>query len=257
MSTAIQDPKATPMPSSISGATTSGERYPTTDAGPLLDVRDLHKTYEMNDRPVEVLRGVSLSLQPGEMVALVGKSGSGKSTFLHIAGTLDAPTSGTVRFDGEDLFEKSESELARFRNETIGFVFQSHHLLPEFTALENVMMPALVRRRGGPEAEGKAVEMLKAVGLGHRIGHRPTELSGGEQQRVAIARALALRPRLLLADEPTGNLDDATGEEIFRVLVDLNEQHGISAVVVTHSERLASRMPRVMRLANGLIVEDR
>lgn len=223
---------------------------------PLLDVEDLHKTYYLNEKRVEVLRGVSLSLEAGEMVALVGKSGSGKSTFLHIAGTLDAPSSGRVSFAGEELFEKTEAELARFRNETIGFVFQSHHLLPEFTALENVMMPALVRARKVEGLEEQAAAMLSAVGLGHRIGHRPTELSGGEQQRVAIARALVLKPRLLLADEPTGNLDDATGEEIFRVLVELNERHQTSAVVVTHSERLASRMPRVMRLRGGLIVDD-
>jgi lipoprotein-releasing system ATP-binding protein len=222
---------------------------------PLLDIEELHKTYLMDGRPLDVLRGVSMSLAEGEMVALVGKSGSGKSTFLHIAGTLDAPTRGRVRFRGEELFDKGEEELARFRNDTVGFVFQSHHLLPEFTALENVMLPALIGRRSKARAEAKAKELLSAVGLGDRTQHRPTQLSGGEQQRVAIARALVLEPRLLLADEPTGNLDDATGEEIFRVLLDLNERHGISAIVVTHSERLASRMPRRLRLVEGRLAE--
>jgi lipoprotein-releasing system ATP-binding protein len=223
---------------------------------PLIEVEDLRKTYFMDQRPLEVLKGISLSVAAGEMVALVGKSGSGKSTFLHIAGTLDAPTSGSVRFEGLDLFDQTEDELARFRNGTVGFVFQSHHLLPEFTAIENVMMPALVQRRGVDEAQQRAVELLEAVGLGHRVRHRPTELSGGEQQRVAIARALVLRPRLLLADEPTGNLDDATGEEIFQILLDLNAAEGTSAIIVTHSERLAARMPRRVRLSNGQLVTE-
>ncbi len=225
-------------------------------AKPLLEIEDLRKTYFMEGRPIEVLRGVSLQLQRQEMVALVGKSGSGKSTFMHIAGTLDAPTRGRVAFEGEDLFAKSEDQLARFRSETVGFVFQSHHLLPEFTALENVMMPALVQRRPAGEAEKRALDLLEAVGLGPRVKHRPTELSGGEQQRVAIARALILKPRLLLADEPTGNLDDATGEEILRVLLELNASQGTSAIVVTHSERLAARLPRRLRLAEGQLVSD-
>ena len=226
------------------------------DQTPLLDVEDLHKTYEMDGRPLDVLSGVSLTLMPGEMVALVGKSGSGKSTFLHVAGTLDAPTKGRVRFLGDELFARSEAELARFRNEQLGFVFQSHHLLPEFTALENVLMPALIRRQPRGPAERRARDLLGSVGLGDRLNHRPTQLSGGEQQRVAIARALVMRPRLLLADEPTGNLDDATGEEVFRVLVELNREYGISAVVVTHSERLAARLPRKLRLAGGRLVPD-
>jgi lipoprotein-releasing system ATP-binding protein len=222
--------------------------------GPLLQIENLHKTYTMEGKPLDVLQGISLTLQEGDFVALVGKSGSGKSTFLHIAGTLDAPTRGTVRFRGEDLFAKTEDQLARFRNGTIGFVFQSHHLLPEFTALENVMMPALVQRRPMAESEKHAIELLDAVGLGSRRRHRPAQLSGGEQQRVAIARALVLKPRLLLADEPTGNLDEATGEEIFQVLLDLNRRQKTSAIVVTHSERLASRMPRRLRLAEGRVV---
>lgn len=226
------------------------------DQTPLLEVEDLHKFYEMDGRPLKVLDGVSLSLHAGEMVALVGKSGSGKSTFLHLAGTLDSPTSGVVRFQGDDLFARSEAQLARFRNEQVGFVFQSHHLLPEFTALENVLMPALIRRAAAGPAEKRARELLAAVGLADRMRHRPTQLSGGEQQRVAIARALVMKPRLLLADEPTGNLDDATGEEIFRVFVELNREYGISAVVVTHSERLAARLPRRLRLAAGRLVDE-
>jgi lipoprotein-releasing system ATP-binding protein len=222
----------------------------------MLEIENLHKTYEMDGKPVDVLRGVSLTVQEGDFVALVGKSGSGKSTFLHIVGTLDSPSQGTVRFGGDDLFDRSEDQLARFRNDTIGFVFQSHHLLPEFTALENVMMPALVARKATAESEKRATELLEAVGLGHRVRHRPTELSGGEQQRVAIARALILKPRLLLADEPTGNLDDATGEEIFRVLLELNQKQRTSAIVVTHSERLAARMPRRLRLAEGRLVDE-
>ncbi len=222
---------------------------------PLLQVRNLAKTYDLAGRPIEVLRGVSLTVEAGEMVALVGKSGSGKSTFLHIVGTLDSPTRGEVLFDGNLLFERSEAELARFRNNAIGFVFQSHHLLPEFTALENVMMPALIRRAPREPAERRARELLETVGLAARAEHRPTQLSGGEQQRVAIARALILEPRLLLADEPTGNLDEATGEEVFRALVELNRTQGISAIVVTHSERLAARMPRRVTLANGLLVD--
>jgi lipoprotein-releasing system ATP-binding protein len=223
---------------------------------PLIEVDSIRKTYSMDGRPLEVLRGVSLSVARGEMIALVGKSGSGKSTFLHIVGTLDSPTSGSVQFDGQDLFSKSEDELARFRNGTVGFVFQSHHLLPEFTAVENVMMPALVQRQATADSEKRAQELLAAVGLSARMKHRPTELSGGEQQRVAIARALILKPQLLLADEPTGNLDEATGEEIFNVLLGLNSEYGTSAIIVTHSERLASRMPRRLRLAEGQLVPD-
>jgi lipoprotein-releasing system ATP-binding protein len=221
----------------------------------LLEVTDLAKTYEMDGRPLDVLRGVSLSLERGDMCALVGKSGSGKSTFLHIAGTLDAPSRGVVRFEGDDVFQRSEAELARFRNTSIGFVFQSHHLLPEFTALENVLMPALVLGHSQAAYTAKALELLAAVGLSDRLRHRPTQLSGGEQQRVAIARALVMSPKLLLADEPTGNLDDATGEEIFQLFLDLNVKQGISAIVVTHSERLAARMPRRVRLANGLLAD--
>jgi lipoprotein-releasing system ATP-binding protein len=225
---------------------------------PLVSIRGLVKTYLMEDRPagqaprrVEVLRGIDLDIQAGELLALTGPSGAGKSTFLHVVGTLDAPTAGQVRFEGRDVFARDEEALARFRNETVGFVFQSHHLLPEFTALENAMMPALIRRVARGEARRRAEEVLGLVGLAERLEHKPGELSGGEQQRVALARALCLEPRLLLADEPTGNLDPQTAEGIHALLSDLNRRLGLTAVVVTHNERLAAALPRRVRLLAG------
>jgi lipoprotein-releasing system ATP-binding protein len=220
-------------------------------AAPFVHIEGLTKTYLMGDKRLEVLRGLDLDIERGELVALTGPSGAGKSTFLHLLGTLDVPTGGTVLFDGEDVFERGEEGLAAFRNETVGFVFQSHHLLPEFTALENAMMPALIRRVPRGEARRAAAEMLGLVGLGERMEHHPGELSGGEQQRVALARALCLRPRLLLADEPTGNLDPATADGIHALLAELNARMGITAVVVTHNERLASALPRRLRLEGG------
>jgi lipoprotein-releasing system ATP-binding protein len=211
----------------------------------------LAKTYLMADRRLEVLRGIDLEIGAGDLVALTGPSGAGKSTFLHLLGTLDVPTRGRILFDGEDVFGRGEEGLATFRNETVGFVFQSHHLLPEFTALENAMMPALIRRVPRGEARRRAADMLARVGLGDRADHRPGELSGGEQQRVALARALCLSPRLLLADEPTGNLDPQTAEGIHALLVELNRTLGITAVVVTHNERLAQSLPRRLRLVEG------
>jgi lipoprotein-releasing system ATP-binding protein len=218
---------------------------------PFVRIEGLTKTYLMGDRRLEVLRGIDLEIAPGELVALTGPSGAGKSTFLHLLGTLDVPTGGRILFDDEDPFERGEEGLAAFRNETVGFVFQSHHLLPEFTAVENAMMPALIRRVPRAEARRRAADMLALVGLAERIEHRPGELSGGEQQRVALARALCLEPRLLLADEPTGNLDPATAEGIHALLADLNAKMGITAVVVTHNERLASALPRRLRLEAG------
>ncbi len=220
-------------------------------ATPLIQIRGLEKTYLMGDRRLEVLRGIDLDIQAGELVALTGPSGAGKSTFLHLLGTLDVPTRGLIRFAGVDVFERDEEERAIFRNDTIGFVFQSHHLLPEFTALENAMMPALIRRVSRDEARRRAVEVLGLVGLADRMDHRPGELSGGEQQRVAIARALCLSPRLLLADEPTGNLDPQTAEGIHQLLIELNVRTGVTAVVVTHNERLAGALPRRLRLLGG------
>jgi lipoprotein-releasing system ATP-binding protein len=200
---------------------------------------------------LRVLQDVSLEIAAGEMVALTGPSGAGKSTFLHLVGALDAPTSGRVLFEGSDLASLDENDLAGFRNESVGFVFQSHHLLPEFTALENVMMPGLVRRLSRGESRRRAEESLARVGLSERIGHRPGELSGGEQQRVALARALVLQPRLLLADEPTGNLDPQTAEGIHALLQELNRDLGITGVVVTHNETLAASLGRRVRLVAG------
>lgn len=219
----------------------------------LLDVRDLCKTYGSGHSAVDVLKGIDLTVMPGESIALVGASGAGKSTLLHILGTLDRPTSGKVLFRGEDVFRRGEAQLAVFRNLSVGFVFQFHHLLPEFTALENAMMPALISGRKRDEATAAAEELLSEVGLAHRLTHKPGELSGGEQQRVAIARALVLSPPLLLADEPTGNLDTRTSEGVHEVLEAVRARHGITLVVVTHNERLAQRMGRTVHLVDGKI----
>ena len=221
---------------------------------PLVEAREVHKSYWLGDKEIHVLRGASFSLDAGEMASLVGPSGVGKSTFLHVIGTLDPPTAGEVLFDGKSTQQMTEEDLAGFRNRSIGFVFQFHYLLPEFTALQNVAMPGLINRWPRDRAEAAAKEMLEVVGLGHRIDHKPGELSGGEQQRVALARALVLKPRLLLADEPTGNLDEATGEGIHQLLTELNQRLGIAAIVVTHNPRLAERMPRRLRLSEGLVV---
>ena len=238
---------------------------PTTDPAtsgraPLLAVEGLRKTYLMQERSggvrrVEVLRGVDLTIDAGELVALTGPSGAGKSTFLQVVGALDAPTAGTIRFEGEDVFARDDAGLDAFRAECVGFVFQSHHLLPEFTALENAMMPGLVRRLPRAEARRRADEMLALVGLAARADHKPGELSGGEQQRVALARALCLSPRLLLADEPTGNLDPRTADGIHALLGDLNARLGITMIVVTHNEQLAASLPRRLRIDAGKLAD--
>ena len=220
---------------------------------PLLDVRDLCKSYGSGEQRVDVLKGISLALGKGETVALLGASGAGKSTLMHIIGALDRPTSGSVSYAGEDVFAKSEKQLASFRNSAIGFVFQFHHLLPEFTALENVMMPALINGTPRHEAMLLARSILEEVGLGRRVGHKPGELSGGEQQRVAVARALVMQPQLLLADEPTGNLDMGTSESIHQLFEDLHNSRGLSLLVVTHNERLAARTMRQIRMLDGRI----
>ena len=214
---------------------------------------DLHKSFKLDQAEVHVLKGVSLEIKRGELVAIVGASGVGKTTLLHILGTLDRPTSGTVRFDGNDVFAMDDQTLAEFRNRKVGFVFQFHHLLPEFTALENVMLPALIRRQSEAEARAAAEAVLKEVGLEHRLVHRIGELSGGEQQRVAVARALVLHPDLVLADEPTGNLDTHTGEEVFKLLRDLNRAKGITFVIVTHNEALSRQADRIIRMVDGKI----
>ena len=221
---------------------------------PLIEARQLFKSYFFQDKRIDVLRGVSLSIESGEMVSLVGASGAGKSTFLHILGTLDSPAAGELFFKGRPVFEMDDSQLAEFRNQSIGFVFQSHYLLPEFSALENVAMPALISRRNPSQSLSYAKDLLSRVGLESRMDHRPGALSGGEAQRVALARALILKPDLLLADEPTGNLDPATGEGIHQLLREMNRELGIAAVVVTHNEALAQSMPKRWRLADGQIV---
>ena len=220
-------------------------------APPLLAIEGLSKAYLTGGRRLAVLQEVSLEIAAGEMVALTGPSGAGKSTYLHLVGALDAPTAGRILFEGLDLASLEEDDLARFRNESVGFVFQSHHLLPEFTALENAMMPGLVRRLSRGEARRRAEESLARVGLSDRLEHRPGELSGGEQQRVALARALVLQPRLLLADEPTGNLDPQTAAGIHALLQELNRDLGITGVVVTHNETLAASLGRRIRLVAG------
>ena len=221
---------------------------------PLLSVRNVFKSYYLHGKRIDVLRGVSLDIERGELVSLIGASGAGKSTFLHVLGTLDAPAAGELVYEDRNVFAMSDAELADFRNRTIGFVFQSHFLLPEFTALENVAMPALIQRRDRGPTYAYARELLERVGLGARVDHRPGELSGGEAQRVALARALVLQPPLLLADEPTGNLDPVTGAGIYELLREVNRDLGITAVVVTHNAELARAMPRQLRLEAGHVV---
>jgi lipoprotein-releasing system ATP-binding protein len=221
----------------------------------LLRVEDLCKTFPTGEGRVEVLRGVDLVLRAGERVAIVGQSGVGKSTLLHILGTLDHPSRGSVFFRGEDVFGKRSDELAAFRNRTLGFVFQFHHLLPEFSALENVMMPGLLRGLAPAQARAGAAARLEEVELGHRLHHPVGKLSGGERQRVAVARALALDPPLLLADEPTGNLDPETGERVGEVLLRRSETRGTALVIATHNEALARRIGRVLELRDGRLRE--
>jgi len=216
-----------------------------------IEARGLVKEFVDGPRIVRVLRGIDLTVAAGETVAIVGESGVGKSTLLHLLGGLERPTGGTVRGADFDLGTRSEREIARFRNEKVGFVFQFHHLLPDFTALENVMMPCLISGVPAGEATERARLMLERVGLAERLSHRPGELSGGEQQRVAVARAVVRRPSVVLADEPTGNLDPHTGDEVERLLLDLNREAGITCVVVTHNDRLAAAMDRILRLSAG------
>ena len=218
----------------------------------LIRAEGLGKVYGDGDRHrVEVLRDLDLSVVAGEKVVIVGQSGVGKSTLLHVLGALDRPTSGQVWFGSESLTAMSERDLAEFRNREIGFIFQFHHLLPDFTALENTMMPGLIRGLSWSDAEARARGVLTQVGLSHRLDHKPGELSGGEQQRVAVARAVVLSPRAVLADEPTGNLDPATADEVHELLMDLNRTRGITLVIVTHNDRLAALADRTLRLQSG------
>jgi lipoprotein-releasing system ATP-binding protein len=226
----------------------TGENYP------MIQIRDLHKSFIMGSQELTVLKGIDLEIPRGQMVAIVGASGAGKSTMLHIMGMLDRPTKGTVYFDNQDLFQMSEAQQAEFRNRRIGFVFQFHHLLPEFTALENACMPALIQRRPLEEVEQEATTLLQEVGLGQRLHHKPGELSGGEQQRVAVARALLQKPDLVLADEPTGNLDTHTGESLFGLLRDLNRTRKTTFVIVTHNDKLSAQSDRIIHMQDGMIV---
>lgn len=220
----------------------------------LIQVQQLFKSFGNGVKTVEVLRGIDLTFFRGEKAAIVGTSGVGKTTLLHILGTLDRPTAGKVFYEGRDIFTLKEKDLAFFRNQEIGFVFQFHHLLPEFTALENTMMPCLIRGIPKKESANRAEAILNLVGLKERLTHRPGELSGGEQQRVAVARALVLEPKVLLADEPTGNLDTKTGESVFALLLELNRIKGVTLIVVTHNPNLAAQMPRQIQLIDGMAI---
>ncbi|MBI3399239.1 MAG: ABC transporter ATP-binding protein [Deltaproteobacteria bacterium] len=222
----------------------------------LIRIEGLYKSYGDKAKRVEALRGIDLQISKGEMVAVVGASGAGKSTLLHLMGTLDKPTKGDVFYKGERIFEQTDKKLALFRNKNIGFVFQFHHLLPEFTAIENVMMPVLIGGGNKIAARKLAERLLSDVGLEQRLNHKPGELSGGEQQRVAIARALVHSPDVLLADEPTGNVDTHTGDDIFHLLLKLNKDQDITMIIVTHNERLANRMKRRLRMVDGKLYEE-
>jgi lipoprotein-releasing system ATP-binding protein len=222
----------------------------------LVVATNVKKSFRHMGRTLEVLRGVDIEIKDGEMLGIVGPSGAGKSTLLHCIGTLDVPTSGSIRLAGEEVTRLPGSRLADLRNRTIGFVFQFHHLLPEFNALENVFMPGLVQGKRKRELEPRARALLEEVGLKERTLHRPGELSGGEQQRVALARAVFLEPRLLLADEPTGNLDSATSAQIHDLFFAINRQRGTTIVVVTHNPALAASMPRVVTLRDGRVEKD-
>jgi lipoprotein-releasing system ATP-binding protein len=221
---------------------------------PLVSVQNVSKAFEHEGRSLEVLKGIDLDIASGEMVTIVGPSGAGKSTLLHLVGTLDLPTQGRIFYGGQDVTRLGSSDLAEFRNRSIGFVFQFHHLLPEFTALENVLMPGLIQ--GRRRLEGRARELLDEVGLSARLTHRPGELSGGEQQRVALARALLMEPKLVLADEPTGNLDSQTSAAVQSLFFDLNQRHGTTFLIVTHSRDFAAMMPRRVSMKDGRIVAD-
>jgi len=221
------------------------------DPGFPLSVRDIKRTFVQGDRRLEVLKGISLDLRPGEIVALVGQSGSGKSTLLHIAGLLERPDAGDIMVGGKSAGTASDRERTVMRRQFLGFVYQYHHLLPEFSAIENVMLPQMLNGRSRSEARRRAAELLALVQLKERADHRPGRLSGGEQQRVAIARAVANAPRMLLADEPTGNLDSSTAEAVFRQLLALVRETGMAALVATHNPELASRMDRTVTLKDG------
>jgi lipoprotein-releasing system ATP-binding protein len=221
----------------------------------LVRTEGLRRSFPTGDGSIEVLRGIDMVIETRERVAILGNSGVGKSSLLHILGTLDRPTSGRVLFEGRDLFTEPPGELARFRNQSLGFIFQFHHLLPEFDALENVMMPGLIGGKSFAEMRDRARRLLTEVGLEHRVTHPVGKLSGGERQRVAVARALVLEPKLLLADEPTGNLDPKTADQVLDLLLEMNRVHGTALVVVTHSPEIAARLGRRTVLVDGYLEE--
>ena len=223
----------------------------------MLELKDVHKSFVHDSHRIDVLKGIDLTVQRGDSLAVTGASGVGKSTLLNIMGTLEQPSAGIVRFDHRNVNEMDEAELCELRNRQIGFVFQFHHLLPEFNALENTLMPALIARSSKKNAADMARDILAKVGLEKRLSHRIGELSGGEQQRVAIARALMMRPKLLLADEPTGNLDTTTGEEIVELLLELNRDEDLAMVIATHNQRFAEKMSTQLELWDGRIQSER
>ena len=222
---------------------------------PILEARNVHKSFKQGPVTLEVLQGVAVSVGTGERIAIVGASGSGKTTLLQILGGLDRPTTGHVLVDGKDIHEQSEQERGALRNRALGFVYQFHHLLPEFSALENVAMPLLIRRMKVADARARARRLLERVGLGQRLNHRPDQLSGGERQRAAVARALVTEPKIVLADEPTGNLDGINAEAVFALMLELNRELGTSLIVVTHDMRLATRMERIYAIEKGVLTE--
>jgi lipoprotein-releasing system ATP-binding protein len=224
-------------------------------SGPVLQLLDLRRSFRQGTREIHVLAGASVELYPGQAIALVGPSGTGKSTLLHIAGLLETPDSGQVIVSGRDCTKMDDGDRTRVRRAEMGFIYQFHQLLPEFSALENVALPQLILGRGRKEAEARASELLSGLGLAERLDHRPGQLSGGEQQRTAICRALANHPRLILADEPTGNLDPRTSEVVFHELIALFRSEGVAALIATHNLELARRMDRVVKLEGGLLVE--
>ena len=222
----------------------------------MIDVVDLYKSFPMGGRELVVLNNINLHIKRGELIAIMGASGAGKSTLLQLLGTLDRPTKGTVSFDGQNLFTLTEQEQAEFRNKRVGFVFQFHHLLPEFSALENACLPAMIQKRDMADIVGEATKLLGEVGLADRLHHKPGELSGGEQQRVSVARALMQQPDLVLADEPTGNLDSHTGDALFTLLRQLNRSRGTTFVIVTHNDKLSSQADRIVSMQDGMIVSS-
>ena len=225
------------------------------DGNTVLECTDLHRTFSQGPEDVTVLRGVTFSVTAGEQVAIIGRSGSGKSTLVHLLGGLDEPTSGPVTVDGKNINSLNQAERGQLRNRSLGFVYQFHHLLPEFTAQENVAMPLLIRRLDSKRAMQQAAEILGRVGLSHRLDHKPGELSGGERQRAALARAMVTRPLCILADEPTGNLDRRMAESVYSLMLEMNEENGTAFVIVTHDHRLAESTSRICTLEDGILNE--